>query len=221
MKIKIAIAEDNPNLARSVSDTVTSFENIELLFVARNGKELLQKIASDVPDIILMDINMPLMDGIEATQKVKYHFPQIKIIMLTVFDEEDKIFQSILAGASGYLLKDEKPAKLFAAIEETLAGGAPMSSIIAAKSLQMIRGKAKEIEPEKNDFKLTKREIEILEYLSKGDNYQKIAEQIFVSPKTVRKHIENIYSKLQVHNKIEAIQVASRNKLLSIFLSLF
>ena len=217
MKIKIAIAEDNPALAKSVKENVDSFENVELLFIAPNGKELLQKISGNVPDLILMDINMPVMDGIEATQKVKHHFPAIKIIMLTVFDEEEKIFQSIIAGASGYLLKDEKPGKIIEAIEDAMQGGAPMSSTIATKALLMIRGQKAEIVPEKNDFNLSKREIEIIELISKGDNYNQIAEKLFISPNTVRKHIENIYSKLQVHNKVEAIQVASRNKLFTIF----
>jgi DNA-binding NarL/FixJ family response regulator len=216
MKIKIAIAEDNPALAKSVKENVASFDNVELLFIAPNGKELLQKIAENVPDLILMDINMPVMDGIEATQKVKHHFPSIKIIMLTVFDEEEKIFQSIIAGASGYLLKDEKPARIMDAITEAMNGGAPMSSAIATKALQLIRGQKAEIVPEKNDFNLSKREIEIMELISKGDNYNQIAEKLFISPNTVRKHIENIYSKLHVHNKVEAIQVANRNKLFSV-----
>ncbi|CAN5435881.1 response regulator transcription factor [soil metagenome] len=217
MKRKIAIAEDNPSLAKSVKENIESFDNVELLFIAPNGKELLQKIPGDKPDLILMDINMPVMDGIEATQKVKHHFPEIKIIMLTVFDEEDKIFQSIIAGASGYLLKDEKPAKIMEAILDVMDGGAPMSPSIAAKALQMIRGQKTEIVPEKNDFNLSKREIEIMELIAKGDNYMKIAEKLFISPNTVRKHIENIYSKLQVHNKVEAIQVATKNKLFSFF----
>jgi DNA-binding NarL/FixJ family response regulator len=220
MKIKIAIAEDNPALAKSVKENVSSFDNVELLFVVPNGKELIQKIAEQKPDLILMDINMPVMDGIEATQKVKHHFPDIKIIMLTVFDEEDKIFQSIIAGASGYLLKDEKPGKILEAIEDAMAGGAPMSSVIATKALKLIRGQKSEVIPDKNDFNLSKREIEILELISHGDNYHQIAEKLFISPNTVRKHIENIYSKLQVHNKVEAIQVANRNKLFS-FLPLF
>lgn len=216
MKIKIAIAEDNPALAKSVKANIGSFDNVELLFIAPNGKELLQKIPGNIPDLILMDINMPVMDGIEATQKVKHHFPEVKIIMLTVFDEEEKIFQSIIAGASGYLLKDEKPAKIMEAIEDAMEGGAPMSSAIATKALQMIRGQKTEIVPEKNDFNLSKREIEILELISKGDNYNQIAEKLFISPNTVRKHIENIYSKLHVHNKVEAIQVANKNKLFSL-----
>lgn len=214
MKIKIAITEDNPNLARSVRENLSSFEELEILFVAKNGKELLQKLPASIPDIVLMDINMPVMNGIEATHAVKHHFPNVKIIMLTVFDEDEKIFQSILAGATGYLLKDEKPVKIISAMEEAMEGGAPMSPVIAAKALQMIRGKKTEkVTPEENKYNLTKREYEILELISSGANYQKIADKLFISPKTVRKHIENIYTKLQVHNKVEALKIAAEMKI--------
>lgn len=214
MKIKIAIAEDNPHLADSIRENLSAFEEVVVLFVAKNGKELLQKIPSAIPDIILMDINMPLMNGIEATHAVKHHFQDVKIIMLTVFDEEEKIFQSILAGATGYLLKDEKPARIISALEEALEGGAPMSPVIAAKALQMIRGKKTEkASPEENKYNLTKREFEILDLISSGDSYQKIAGKLFISPKTVRKHIENIYIKLQVHNKVEAVKIAAEMRI--------
>ena len=128
--------------------------------------------------------------------------------MLTVFDDGDSIFNSILAGASGYLLKDEKPGKILSALQEVLEGGAPMSPVIASKSLQLIRGKSTEIVPEENNFNLSKREVEILERIAKGENYQQIADKLFISPKTVRKHIENIYQKMQVHNKVEAVRKA-------------
>jgi DNA-binding NarL/FixJ family response regulator len=219
MKLKVAAAEDNANLARSLRENLASFPEVELLFIAQNGKELLQKLPQQTPDLILMDINMPVMDGIEATKKVKHHFPNIKIVMLTVFDEEEKIFQSILSGATGYMLKDEKPAKLMAAIEEAMEGGAPMSPTIALKTLQFIKDKHKleEGNAPQTDFGLSGRELEILQKISEGKNYQEIADVLFISPKTVRKHIENIYAKLQVHNKVEAVQVAKKNRLISIF----
>ncbi|MCH2197761.1 MAG: response regulator transcription factor [Flavobacteriales bacterium] len=210
MKIQVAVAEDNPNLIRSVLEKLQLFDQVEVMWVANNGVEVIQKVTNQQPDVILMDINMPEMNGVEATRKVKDQFPNIKVIMLTVFDETDKIFNSILAGASGYLLKDEKPGKLIQAIEEAIEGGAPMSPVIAAKSLQLIRsGKQEPIESV--DFGLTNREMEILEEISKGKNYQQIADKLFISPKTVRKHIENIYRKLQVHNKVEAIQLAMKH----------
>jgi DNA-binding NarL/FixJ family response regulator len=133
--------------------------------------------------------------------------------MLTVFDESDKIFDSILAGANGYLLKDEKPTKLYEAIEEALDDGAPMSPAIANKALRLIRGGTKEV-LKPVEFGLTAREVEILDYIAAGKNYTVIADALFISPKTVRKHIENIYKKLQVHNKVEAIQLAQRHGML-------
>lgn len=208
MKIKLAVAEDNPNLARALKENIASFENIELLFVAANGMEAIQKMSSGLPDVILMDIHMPAMDGIEATRRISHLFPQVKIIMLTVFDESDKIFDSIMAGATGYLLKDEKPGKILAALEEAMEGGAPMSSLIASKSLQLIRRGNASLATEKKDYNLSGREVEILELIAKGENYQEIADQLFISPKTVRKHIENIYRKLQVHNKVDAVKLA-------------
>ncbi|MBI1268430.1 MAG: response regulator [Cryomorphaceae bacterium] len=210
MKIKLAIAEDNPNLIRSVLEKISLFDEVEVLWVACNGLEVLEKITNKQPDVILMDINMPEMNGVEATKKLKSQYPQVKVIMLTVFDENEKIFNSILAGASGYLLKDEKPARLLTALLEAMDGGAPMSPIIAQKSLQLIRSIGSDPQPS-IDFGLSQREMEILEKISEGSNYQEIAEKLFIAPKTVRKHIENIYKKLQVHNKVEAIQLAMKH----------
>ncbi len=213
MKIKAGLVEDNPHLARSLKENLSAFENVEVLFVASNGQDALQKLFSHTPDIILMDINMPIMDGIEATKKIKHQFPNIKIIMLTVFDDGDNLFNSILAGATGYLLKDEKPGKILSAFEEAMEGGAPMSPVIASKSLQLIRGKNPDAAQNSEEFNLTKREIEVLEFIAKGETYQQIADKTFISPKTVRKHIENIYLKLQVHNKVDAVRLAMERKI--------
>ena len=211
--MKIALVEDNPNLAKSISKQIGLFENVTLLFVATNGSDLLRKIPSAVPDLILMDINMPEMDGIEATRRVKFHFPNVKIIMLTVFDEEEKIFQAILAGATGYLLKDEKPGRILEALEEAMEGGAPMSPSIANRVLQILRYRKNTAETEYKDFNLSKRELEILDQIATGKGYQYIADRLFISPKTVRKHIENIYLKLNVHNKLDAVKIAMENNL--------
>jgi DNA-binding NarL/FixJ family response regulator len=207
------LVEDNPHLARSLKENLSAFENVEVLFVASNGQDALQKLFKFTPDIILMDINMPVMDGIEATRRVKHQFPNVKIIMLTVFDDGDNLFNSILAGATGYLLKDEKLEKILSAFEEAMEGGAPMSPIIATKSLQLIRGKNPDALQNSEEFNLTKREVEILEYIAKGETYQQIADKTFISPKTVRKHIENIYLKLQVHNKVDAVRLAMERKI--------
>jgi DNA-binding NarL/FixJ family response regulator len=218
MKITIGLVEDTPELIRSVSRNIGCFENLELLFTARNGNDALAKLVEHQPQVLLMDINMPGMNGIEATKEVSRLYPQIKVIMHTVFDTDDKIFDSILAGASGYLLKDAHPGQLVEAIEEAIEGGAPMSPSIAVKALKLIRMQGRSIAkelPPSDDFNLSKRELEILEKLASGQNYQLIADAVFVSPKTVRKHIENIYRKLQVHNKMEAVDKARKNRLLS------
>jgi DNA-binding NarL/FixJ family response regulator len=214
MKIKIGVAEDNSNLRKSLMNTLSFFENVEVLFIGNNGLEVLKCLETQTPDLILMDINMPGMNGIEATKHVRENFPGVKIMMLTVFDEDDKIFASILAGASGYLLKDEKPVKLLEAIEECMDGGAPMSPIIAAKAIALLRGKHAEQAKHAEDYGLTKRELEILQKTASGLTNNQIAEELFISPKTVRKHIENIYQKLQVHNRVEAVNIAMHDKLI-------
>jgi DNA-binding NarL/FixJ family response regulator len=217
MKIKVATAEDNNLLANSIREKLGLFpDTIEFKYRAVNGADLIKKLNADSSvDTILMDIEMPEMDGIEATQQVTKLFPHIKIIMLTVFDDEDKIFRSIQAGAMGYLLKDERPDKICEGIKEIMAGGAPMSPAIAAKSLALLRNPNKFVQDEEQDvYDLTKREIEVLNKLSIGLDYLEISEVLFISPFTVRKHIENIYRKLQVHNKMTAVNKAIKHKII-------
>lgn len=217
MKIELAIAEDNEFLIKSITEKLSLFpDKFKIVFVGRNGKEMVDYISTNKkPDVILMDIEMPVMDGIRATELIAEKFPKIKIIMLTVFDDEEKIFNAIKAGASGYLLKDEPVERLLENIEIVLFGGAPMSATIAAKTLQLLRRSEKSSTVEViNDFNLSKREIEILELLKQGYDYNRAAEQLFISPFTVRKHIENIYRKLQVNNKMQAVQKAIQNKII-------
>ncbi len=214
MKIKIAVAEDNRFLARAIKEKLSYFEDIQCKFISVNGQALLDDLKEDSNlDVILMDIEMPIMNGIEATELVKKRYPQIKIIMLTVFDDDESIFHSILAGADGYLLKDEPAPKLEASIHSILEGGAPMSATIAAKTLKLMRSPLPVTAEPSEDFGLSKRETEILEQICQGLNYQEIAENLHISPKTVRKHIENIYRKLQVHNKVDAVRIASKHRL--------
>lgn len=214
--IKVAIVDDNTFLQKAIQDKLDFFEDIEIKFKAINGEELISKLEKNHNlDLILMDIEMPKMNGIEATEIVKNKFPQIKIIMLTVFDNDENIFKSIKAGADGYFLKEVNPQELYNGIQETLTGGAAMTPSIALKTLKLLR------EPivfddsiTKEEISLTTREVEVLEQLSKGLKYNAIAENLFLSPGTIRKHVENIYTKLQVHNKLEAIQKAKNNKLI-------
>ncbi len=217
MKIKVAIAEDNDFLAKSLIEKLTLFpEKFSMVFRAKNGLEMVDYLAaSNLPDVILMDIEMPVMSGIDATAQINEKISDIKIIMLTVFDDEDKIFKAIKSGASGYLLKDESVEKIVESIDMVLNGGAPMSATIASKTLKLLKQSTDIItDNSKEDFNLSKREVEVLELLKKGFDYNQIAEKLFISPFTVRKHIENIYKKLQVNNKMQAVQKATTNKII-------
>ncbi|HAT64350.1 MAG TPA: DNA-binding response regulator, partial [Flavobacteriaceae bacterium] len=207
MNLKIAIVDDNSFLINAIKEKLSFFEDITVKHTALNGSDLLGKLEDNHNvDLILMDIEMPVLNGIETTQIVKQKYPQIKIIMLTAFDNDENIFNAIKAGADGYLLKEINPKDLYEGIVETLNGGAAMNPSIALKTLKLLRNPLSiENEKDKEDISLSKREIEVLEQLSTGLSYTVIAENLFLSPSTVRKHIENIYKKLQVHSKIEAV----------------
>ena len=216
MKTTIAIVDDNSFLIKTVEEKLSFFKDLIVKFTASNGEELLDKLEhKQKPDLILMDIEMPVKNGIETTQIVKQNYPQIKIIMLTVFDNDENIFNAIKAGADGYLLKEINAGDLRSGIMETLNGGAAMNPSIALKTLKLLRNPL-EINniSDKEIIKLTDREVDVLEQLSKGLSYNAIAENLILSTGTIRKHIENIYRKLQVHNKLEAVQKAKRNNLI-------
>lgn len=216
MNVKIAIADDNFFLTKVIEEKLSFFPDLKLKFTAVNGKDLIEKLKEDaIVDLILMDIEMPQMNGIEATEEIKKRYPHIKIVMLTVFDNDENIFKAIKAGADGYLLKEIEAQNLYNGIIETINGGAAMTPSIALKTLKLLRNPVEfKNESAQEEIKLSSREIEVLEQLSKGLNYNSIAGNLFLSPSTVRKHIENIYKKLQVHNKLEAIQKAGRIKLI-------
>jgi DNA-binding NarL/FixJ family response regulator len=216
MKIKIAIADDNSFLINTVKEKLSFFNTLKVNFCAINGSDLIDKLEDNRHiDLILMDIEMPIMNGIEATEKVKLKYPHIKIIMLTVFDNDEHIFNAIKAGADGYLLKEINPKDLHEGILETINGGAAMNPSIAMKTLKLLRNpidfNCKDIQ---ENIKLSDREVQVLEQLSKGLCYNIIAEHLFLSTGTIRKHIENIYKKLQVHNKLEAVEKAKKNHII-------
>ena len=216
MSIKIAIVDDNTFLINAVKEKLSFFEDLNFKFSAMDGSDLLNQLKDNFNlDLILMDIEMPILNGIEATEVVKQKYPHIKIIMLTVFDNDENIFNAIKAGADGYLLKEINAKDLHDGIVETLNGGAAMTPSIAMKTLKLLRNPMSiENTKDKENIQLTSRETEVLEQLSKGLNYNKIAENLILSTGTVRKHIENIYKKLQVHNKLEAVQKAKKNNLI-------
>jgi DNA-binding NarL/FixJ family response regulator len=214
--IKIAIVDDNSFLIKAAQEKLSFFDNFDIKFTAIDGSNLIEKLKKNHNiDLILMDIEMPNMNGIEATNYVKINYPQIKIIMLTVFDNDENIFNAIKAGADGYLLKEVNPKDLNQGILETLNGGATMTPSIAMKTLKLFRNPITfDTRKNQEEISLTTREIQVLEQLSKGLKYDIIAENLFLSKGTVRKHVENIYFKLQVHNKLEAIQKAKINNII-------
>ena len=216
MQLKIAITEDNSFLIHAIKEKLSFFDDITVKHTSFNGSELLEKLEENHNiDLILMDIEMPVLDGIDTTALVKSKFPQIKIIMLTAFDNDEHIFNAIKAGADGYLLKETSPQDLYNGIQETLNGGAAMNPSIAMKTLKLLRNPTSiENLKEQEEISLSKREVEVLEQLSKGLSYTLIAGNLFLSPSTVRKHIENIYKKLQVHSKLEAVQKAKRHNII-------
>jgi DNA-binding NarL/FixJ family response regulator len=216
MQVKIVIADDNLFLISAVKEKLSFFGDLTVKFTAINGSELLTKL-EDNPhiDLILMDIEMPVLNGIQTTEIVKQKYPHIKIIMLTIFDNDEHIFNAIKAGADGYLLKEINPKDLHEGILETLDGGAAMNPSIATKTLKLLRNPRdfNNVETQET-IKLSEREVQVLEQLSKGLSYNVIADHLFLSTGTIRKHIENIYKKLQVHNKLEAIDKAKKNNII-------
>ncbi|WP_374400790.1 response regulator [Flavobacterium sp.] len=214
--IKVILVEDNFFLQKALEEKLSNFSDIVIKDTAQNGEEAIAILEKNhVVDLILMDIEMPVMNGIKATEIIKSKYPQIKIVMITVFDNDDNVFNAIKAGADGYLLKETKAEKIHQAIQETLAGGAVMSPSIALKTLQLLKNPRVFESSEATEIvELTTREIEVLEQLSKGLKNREIAENLFLSFFTVKKHIENIYRKLQAHNRIEMLQKAKQNKLI-------
>lgn len=217
-KIKIALTEDNPVNRNTFFQKFSLLENCELVFTAKNGYDCLQQLkgtpVEGLPDIIFMDIEMPELDGIQTISMAKSVYPQIHFIILTVFDDDEKIFEAIRAGASGYLLKHESALFIEEAISNVLQfGGAPMSPAIARKALQILSrsqfGDAARLRqlPEK----ITQREEEILKEMVNGRDAKKISSVLNISVLTVRKHIANIYEKLYVQSRAEVINMAHKN----------
>ncbi len=201
--IKVAIVEDNTALRNSLCNLFNKTEGMKCVASLNNLLNVVSEMGKASPDIILMDIGLPHISGIEGVRTVKMNFPKIQVMMFTVFEEDDKIFDAIKAGASGYLLKKTPPEEIVEAIKELYHGGAPMSSSIARKVIQSFQFKSQE--NTLGDYPLTVRENEILYSLVDGLSYKKIAEKYCVSISTIRTHICNIYHKLHVNSKTEAV----------------
>lgn len=208
--ITIVIFEDRANLRESLQLLLSSEKEFELLDMFPNCKNAGEHITKLQPDVVLMDIDMPEVNGIEGVKIIKAARPETQIIMLTVFEDDEKIFESIKAGADGYILKKSIPKELVNAIYNAVIDGAAISPGIATKLLNAFRG----ITPAQNDtFSLSKREKEVLELLTKGYSYKKIASDLHVSIDTIGTHIKNIYSKLQVNSATEAVAKALKYKI--------
>jgi len=206
-KITVGLVEDNAQLGQDIRDKLALSEEVEVLFEVRNGKELLQTLAAGkIPNVLLMDVQMPEVNGIEATWQAKQKYPDLKIVMLTVMDDEQKLFEALKAGASGYLLKDAKPHQLLNAINDVLEGGLPLSPSLAGLVLRFLKGEKVIPKPPVTAIDvLSKREKEVLECLKRGLAVKQISEELFIANKTVRKHLEHIYEKLHVHSANGAI----------------
>jgi DNA-binding NarL/FixJ family response regulator len=204
---KILLYEDNTQLREGLSILFQGTPGYELAGALSNCTNIVEDVKRTQPDIILMDIDMPVMSGIQGLALLREHNLETKILMLTVFDDNQNVFEAIRSGANGYILKKTPPAKLLEYIEDALNGGAPMTSAIATQVLSMF---AKQHKSRTETFNLSPREQEVLNLLVEGFSYKLIADKLFVSMDTVRSHIKKIYDKLHVNSKSEAVAKALR-----------
>lgn len=222
--IKVAIADDKLSYRNILKEKIQRTPELEIVMVSENGVDFLEQMAElpvdRLPSVVLMDLEMPQMDGVDAVAAGSYLYPDVKFVMLTTFDDEEKIFKAIKAGASGYLLKDESSENITDTILQMHENGTgPVSPGIAYKILQLVQNNTMSFErtvelKEKTLFRLTDREMEILKLLVQGLLYKEIGDRLSISPNTAKKHVMNIYSKLHVNNKIQALDIAYKKGLL-------
>jgi DNA-binding NarL/FixJ family response regulator len=216
--IKVAIVDDKSSNRRILEEKLLGNKMFSVIFKGTNGEEFLEKMRimddDELPDITIMDLEMPVLDGVATIATASALYPKIKFVVLTVFDDDDKIFKAIKSGACGYLLKEESSLTITDMLMNLWENGAgPISPSIAYKILQMIQSNATEKKinedlPNEDFFLLSEREKEILQFICRGLDYKEIAAKIFVSPNTVKKHIFNIYNKLHVSSKAQAMRIA-------------
>ncbi|AZA81867.1 DNA-binding response regulator [Chryseobacterium lactis] len=209
MSISIAIVEDEKNYNNALKKVINYQKDMKVIAQFFDGKDAMDNLSAMAPDVVMMDIQLQDMLGIEIIEKLRKEMPDTQFIMCTSFEDDDKIFNSLKAGAMGYLVKGESMEKILSSIRDVYNGGAPMSFSIARKVLQHFEKKIPEI---KGFDELTEREKEILELLAQGLLYKEIADKKFISIDTVKKHVGNIYRKLHVSNKVEAINKLNQSK---------
>jgi DNA-binding NarL/FixJ family response regulator len=211
--IRVAIFEDNKLMRDGFEAICNGTAGLTCCGVFADGYDLDYKIKRSEPDVLLMDIEMPGMDGIQATRQIMRSSTEIKILIQTVFEDDDKIFDAICAGASGYILKSTSPARLVEAIQEVYNGGSPMSPYIATRVLKLFQQFAPVIPRDEEKYVLSSREKEILTLMTDGNDFHTIAEKTYISYETVRTHVKRIYKKLHVASASEAVAKAIRQRL--------
>lgn len=205
--ITVGIVEDDPTIRQQLALLINASEDIGCVAVHPDAESAANELLENTPEVVLLDIGLPGMSGIDLLKKIKDQLPDTDFIMLTVSEEDENVFNSICNGATGYLLKETPSAKILDAIREVKQGGSPMSAGIARKVIQSFH------QPEKEESILSERELEVLQMLCNGDNYRSIAEKLFVTGHTIRAHIKNIYKKMHVHSRAEAVKEAIRKGL--------
>jgi DNA-binding NarL/FixJ family response regulator len=210
LPIKVAIIEDQRNIRECLSFLVNGTDGFLCTGSYRSMEEAIERIGSMMPDVVLSDIGLPGMDGIKGVRLLKERYPELIILMITVYSDDDRIFDAICAGASGYLLKKTPPARLIESIREAVAGGAPMTPEIARRVITLFR----EYSPsERAEYNLTPHETRLLKLFVQGHNYKTASVELGVSIHTINFHVRNIYEKLQVHSRAEAVALALKNRL--------
>src|SRR2546423_5747307 len=210
--VNVAVVEDERKFREAVTMLIEGTEGFRCCGSYRSMEEALEKIERDLPDVVLMDIGLPGMSGIEGTRRLRERFPKLILLAHTVYDDDERIFDALCAGASGYLLKKTPPAKLLEGLKEAVDGGSPMSPEVARRVIALFRDIRP---PERADYELTPHETRLLKLLVEGHNYKTAALELRVSINTVSFHMRHIYEKLQVHSKSEAVAKALRDRLVN------
>jgi DNA-binding NarL/FixJ family response regulator len=208
--IKVLLVEDQRDVREGLSVLINGSPGFRCLAAFRTMEEALRAVDKELPDVVLTDVGLPGMSGIEGTRILKRTHPELPVVALTVYDDDEDVFSALCAGATGYLLKNTPPAKLLESLKEVVSGGAPMSPEIALRVIRLFREFSP---PPRASYRLTQQEVELLKLIVKGHTYKTAATELGISVSTVSFHLQNIYNKLQVHSKSEAVAKALRDRL--------